>query len=72
MDVVDGLPGEFADIRHHAVSICEALLLRDLRDDRVDVADDGSEGARGLLERGAQALDMDALASWLETGPVPQ
>ena len=30
MDVVDGLPGEFADIRHHAVSICEALLLREL------------------------------------------
>lgn len=38
----------------------------------VYVADDGSEGARGLLERGAQVLDMDALASWLETGPVPR
>ena len=48
MDVVDGLSGELADIRHHAVSICEALLLRDLRDDRVDVADDGGVFLRRL------------------------
>ena len=48
MDVVDGLPGELADIRHHAVTIRKALLLRDLRDDRVDVADDGGVFLRRL------------------------
>ena len=59
MDVVDGLSGELADIRHHAVSICEALLLRDLRDDRVDVADDGGVFLRRLGGRGEMLLRHD-------------
>ena len=48
MDVVDRLAGELADVRDHAVAVREALLLRDLRDDRVDVADDGGVLLRRL------------------------
>ena len=41
VDVVDSLAGEFADVGDDAVAVRKSLLLRELRNDAVDVADDG-------------------------------
>ena len=56
MDVVHGLSGELADVRDHAVAICEALLLRKLRDDGVDVANQRLIFFRHLRSRGKMLL----------------
>ena len=59
VDVVDGLAGEFADVGDDAVAVRKALLLRELRDDAVDVADDGLILRRHLGGGGKMLLRDD-------------
>ena len=59
VDVVDGLAGEFADVGDDAVAVREALLLRELGNDAVDVADDGLILRRHLRSGGKMLLRDD-------------
>ena len=64
MDVVHGLAGKLADVRDHAVAICEALLLRKLRDSVTSAAEAKCcfgitrkcLGASGAMSRNARHL----------------
>ena len=59
VDVVDGLAGEFADVGDDAVAVRKALLLRELGNDAVDVADDGLILRRHLGGGGKMLLRDD-------------
>ena len=59
VDVMDGLPGQLADVRYHTVAVGKALLLRELRDDRVDMTDHSLIFRRDLGSGGKMLLRDD-------------
>ena len=56
---MDGLPGQLADVRYHTVAVGKALLLRELRDDRVDMTDHSLIFRRDLGSGGKMLLRDD-------------